>query len=317
MMHILLAALALPAVFVAAAVYFLYSPASKPPLLRGSFTEEAINVKGRKRTYGAYIPNLLPPDAPLLIVLHGTGQTGERIRAWTNSEFDALADRNHFAVVYPDGYKGGWNDCRREGATPSKQENMDDVSFISDVVRELQSRMGVAPNRVYLFGFSNGGQMGFRLLAQLPGKFAGAVLVGSQLPTPDNMLCTFESVPPIMLFAGTKDPVVPYGGGKVSLFGFKSFGHALSAQDTATALARESGIDTAPEEASDGRGVRRQSWLKDHKVVVSQITIEGGGHTIPQRNFRFPRIMGRTSHAIDAPLEAIRFFGMGVLDECP
>jgi poly(3-hydroxybutyrate) depolymerase len=44
--------------------------------------------------------------------------------------------------------------------------------------------LGIASDRLYLFGFSNGGQMSFRLMAQLPGRFSGVVLVGAQLPTP-------------------------------------------------------------------------------------------------------------------------------------
>jgi polyhydroxybutyrate depolymerase len=312
MMHLLLAGLALLVVLVAlTALYFLYSPAPKPPQLKGSLTKEVLDVKGRSRTYQAYIPRSLPFGAPLVIVLHGTGQTGGAIRKWTNSEFDALADRNQFAVAYPDGYKGGWNDCRREGVTPSKKENIDDVAFISAIIRELESKVGIASNRLYLFGFSNGGQMSFRLIAQLPGRFSGVVLVGAQLPTPENMLCTFTAVPPVALFAGTKDPIVPYSGGKVSFFGFKSFGNVLSAQDTAIALARLHGEDTIPAEVSTQGESRRQSWSLDARVVVRLVTIERGGHTVPQPGFRYPRIMGRTSQTINVPVETVQFFGIG------
>lgn len=257
MMHLFLAGLALLVVlFALTALYFLYSPTPKPPQLKGSLTKEVLDVQGRSRTYQAYIPRSLPVDAPLVIVLHGTGQTGGAIRKWTNSEFDALADQNQFAVAYPDGYKGGWNDCRREGVTPSKKENIDDVAFISAIIPELESKVGIASNRLYLFGFSNGGQMSFRLMAQLPGRFSGVALVGAQLPTLENMLCTFTAVPPVALFAGTKDPIVPYSGGRVFFFGFKSFGDVLSAQDTAIALARLHGKDTIPAEASTQRETR-------------------------------------------------------------
>jgi polyhydroxybutyrate depolymerase len=312
MTHLLLAGLALIVLLVTlTALYFLYSPTPKPPQLKGSIKKEVLDVQGRSRTYQAYIPRSLPVGAPLVIVLHGTGQTGDAIRKWTNSEFDVLADQNQFAVAYPDGYKGGWNDCRREGVTPSKKENIDDVAFISAIILELESNVGIASNRLYLFGFSNGGQMSFRLMAHLPGRFSGVVLVGAQLPTPENMLCTFTAVPPVVLFAGTKDPIVPYSGGKVSFFGFKSFGNVLSAQETAIALARLHGEDTIAAEATTQGELHRQSWSRDGRVVVRLVTVEGGGHTVPQPSFRYPRIMGRTSQTVNVAVETVRFFGIG------
>jgi len=106
--------------------------------------------------------------------------------------------------------------------TPSKKENVDDVAFISAIIRELESKVRIASNRLYLFGFSNGGQMSFRLMAQLPGRFSGVVLVGAQLPTPENMLCTFTAVPPVALFAGTKDPIVPSAAGRFPFSALKA-----------------------------------------------------------------------------------------------
>ena len=33
-----------------------------------------------------------------------------------------------------------------------------------------------------------------------------------------------------------------------------------------------------------------------------------GGHVVPQQAYRFPRVLGKTSSALNAPREAIRFF---------
>jgi len=37
-------------------------------------------------------------------------------------------------------------------------------------------------------------------------------------------------------------------------------------------------------------------------------TVRGGGHVVPQQAYRFPRVLGKTSSALNAPREAIRFF---------
>jgi hypothetical protein len=48
----------------------------------------------------------LPFGSALVIVLHGSGMDGKKMRKWTGYEFDRLADRQGFALVYPDGYRG-------------------------------------------------------------------------------------------------------------------------------------------------------------------------------------------------------------------
>jgi poly(3-hydroxybutyrate) depolymerase len=41
---------------------------------------------------------------------------------------------------------------------------------------------------------------------------------------------------------------------------------------------------------------------------VNLIVVHGGGHTIPQDRFAFPRLYGRTSTEVNAPQEIWSFF---------
>jgi poly(3-hydroxybutyrate) depolymerase len=50
------------------------------------------------------------------------------------------------------------------------------------------------------------------------------------------------------------------------------------------------------------------TWERSGLPVCCLYTVKGGGHVIPQRAYRFPRLFGRTTSALDAPSEAIRFF---------
>ena len=60
--------------------------------------------------------------------------------------------------------------------------------------------------------------------------------------------------------------------------------------------------------SDDPTNVESLSWLASGEPVSSLCTVRGGGHVIPQRTYRFPRLLGRTTSALDAPREAIRFF---------
>src|SRR5712692_410965 len=88
-------------------LYWLHSPSPSRPALSGTVETKEFDLGGNRRRSMQYIPRAIPLNAPMLLVLHGTGQTGAKIRQWTGYEFDAMADRHGFVVAYPDGYKAG------------------------------------------------------------------------------------------------------------------------------------------------------------------------------------------------------------------
>jgi poly(3-hydroxybutyrate) depolymerase len=80
---------------------FVYTPDPEVPRLSGHLTEGAIESGGLRRTYATYVPQGLPKGAPLVVVMHGSGGNGARMRKATGYAFDRLADEHGFAVVYP------------------------------------------------------------------------------------------------------------------------------------------------------------------------------------------------------------------------
>jgi polyhydroxybutyrate depolymerase len=319
-MHILIFAAAIAAgaiaLGVAAYAYFLYSPDPTPPHLSGQAQAATIQVGSRLRSYVEYIPARLPAGAPLVIALHGTTMDGAQMQKWTGYEFDSLADTHGFAVFYPDAYKTNWNDCRIAGAVAAKLEHVDDVGFIRALIGKAQSEFKIDPKKVYLVGYSNGGQLAMTLATLSPSPAASIAVFGSGLPTPDNSTCSQDSrTPPIMIVDGTDDPLYPYKGGEQSIFGFQKKGTVVSAPATAEAFARRNGIGTPPSEemlphrdARDPTSVQRLTWWKDSEPYVVLYTIRGGGHTVPQPVFRYPRLLGRSTGDLDGPTQAIAFF---------
>src|ERR1700680_4833297 len=96
---------------IAVVTYFLFSPLPPLPKLTGHGQSVTIPVGERERSVLEYVPAKLPSGSPLVIVLHGSFMTGGLMRRMTGFEFDVLADKNNFAVFYPDAYKTNWNDC--------------------------------------------------------------------------------------------------------------------------------------------------------------------------------------------------------------
>src|SRR6476660_3207614 len=136
--------------------------AGAQPQLGGTATRAAIAVKDPKmsqRSYILYTPRNAKPGAPLLFVFHGSGGDGESMRDVTGYEFDMLADRNGFLVIYPDGYETTWNDCRKGSPQPARLMNIDDESFIEAMIGKEAVAHGIDRKRVFAAGWSNGGQL--------------------------------------------------------------------------------------------------------------------------------------------------------------
>ena len=300
-------------VLVVAFAYWGYSPRPQRPALSSSSQSGSLEVNGATRTYRSYVPAHLAPGAPLLVVLHGLGLTGDMMEAWTGYEFDQLADAHHFAVLYPDGKGRVWSNCRKD----SGSGGTDNVSFLKAAIAQLRTSTGASANRVYVLGYSSGGQMSLRLTAEDP-EIAGVAVAGASVIPADDSVCDFSHThAAAMLVNGTADRINPYNGGEVTLFGMGHFGQVLSSRASAElfAVANDPSVMPVPLRLEPTRGNDPTSadvltWGAPDRPPVALYTIQGGGHVFPQPAFRFPRIMGRTTSAVDMPREAVHFFGL-------
>ena len=129
---------------------------------------------GMERTYKLHLPAGLPENAPLVVVLHGYGGNNNPDRFAMN----ATADRHGFAVCYPQGAKDGrGKSCWNVGYPFQADMTVDDVRFLTELVRHLQKKHGLSRHNVFCTGMSNGGEMCYQLAAQRPRLFAGGAVV--------------------------------------------------------------------------------------------------------------------------------------------
>ena len=119
-------------------------------------------------------------NAPLIVMLHGAGDSAENFRL--SSEFDNDALPKGYAVCYVSGTvntKAGrnyrsWNYGRID-------DDYNDVEFIKALVNYLVDEYSLDEDHVFCAGFSNGGFMNFRLALEAQDTFLACASVGGDL----------------------------------------------------------------------------------------------------------------------------------------
>jgi polyhydroxybutyrate depolymerase len=312
---VLLSLLGLIALAGALLGYFVYTPEPALPQLSGTLSKGAIEVGGLRRTYLAYVPRYLPKGAPLVLVMHGSGEGTAAIRLGTGYGFERLADEHGFAVVYPKSYSFDWNDCSKVGDFSVNGAAADDVGFLTTLVDKLVTDIGIDRSRVFATGVSAGGFMSLRLALEAPARFRAVAAVAANVPTPGNFKCTPHGAgTSVMIMNGTNDPLVPFAGGEVNLLGlFYKGGNVRSSRESAQYFAGRNQLTGPPvtrqAAVADGVRVEQVLWRQDGaNVEVELVAIHGGGHGLPQPYSRRPRLLGPSPMAPNGPEMIWDFF---------
>ena len=261
---------------------------------------ETLKFGGDIRNYWLYRPEGLDKakPVPLLLVLHGSGGSGEDMMTVTQRGFERLAEKEKFLVVYPDALERRWNDLGGMA---------DDVGFLIAIVDKLVAEGLADKNRVYATGISNGGMMAQRLACEQADRLAGIATVAGSLPTGLAATCKPARPLPVLVIHGSEDPIVPWSGGAVA--GFEEFGNVLSARDTAKFWAvanqcKDSGaiLPEPDRDPQDGMRVRLEAFTGcPARAAVTLVAVEHGGHTWPGGYQYLPeRFIGKTTKDIDA-----------------
>lgn len=133
----------------------------------------AVTIDRKLRSYRLFVPRTASRHPlPLVLVLHGYGQSGKLLEPATG--YDKLADEQGFLVAYPDAIHGVWNTRLPSGF---KSSLADDVRFLTQLVDEIARRHKVDRRRVYATGHSDGARMTYRLACEHPEVFAAVAPV--------------------------------------------------------------------------------------------------------------------------------------------
>ena len=214
--------------------------------------------------------------------------------------FNHLADQKGFLVVYPDSIGRHWNDGR--GTTSIAPRNVDDVGFISALIRRLEADFAIDTKRVYATGMSNGAMFAQRLACELSDQIAAIGPVSGTMAENIASQCVPGQQVSVVEVHGTKDAFVLWDGGSVRALG----GKVLSVAKTMARWAQLDGCrGTAPtvvdEPHRDGRG---GAWVQRvvygpcrEGIDVVLYAIQGGRHAWPAVLTRYPALPGNRNLA--------------------
>jgi len=289
-------------------------------------TTVTITSGGLNRTFIVHIPPTPKSSPGAVLIFHGgSGSPTAASRMQALTLMDNVADREGFYSVYPQALNGHWTDGR-----VSTQGGADDVLFIKDIAAYLQKTYQVSSAKIFSAGVSNGGIMQYQLACTAPGLIRAIAPIAADMTLAMQTSCLPSKVTPLIMFMGTADQYMPYGGGYPVVYTSKSASVATASQNakyTSTAVTDEFASAPAttafwaalngcksstsadlPNKANDGTSVTKMGYTSCSTGGGTNLyTIINGGHTWPGTTRGDP-LMGLTSADISANEEMVAFF---------
>ena len=259
------------------ALHWLTIPAACAALAAPAAAQtDSFAVNDTMRSFIVHAPTGLTSPA-LVINMHGLGSNASQQQAYTR--FDAVADREGFVTVYPNGINNSWDIIGNR-----------DVTFILALIDTLVRRNGIDRNRVYATGFSMGGFMSHRLACAASDRIAAIGPVSGLNASSYN--CTITRPVPVMQIHGTADTIVRYSGVAATITGWVTRNGCPT-----------TAVVTDPYPASVPTSATSMSYYGPcnggSEVVL--LTVEGAEHV-------YPGGWGATGFGISAPEELWAFF---------
>ncbi len=238
-----------------------------------------------------HAPEGLAPGAPLVVVMHGCGQTAAGYAA--GAGWIELADRYGFAVLCPEQVRGNNpNLCFNWFEDADIRRGSGEAASIAQMVGWAVADLDLDPRRVFVTGLSAGGAMAAVMLATYPDVFAaGAVIAGLPYRAASAVgqaLAAMRSVPQLSAKAwGDKVRAAASPSGPwptISIWHGDADGTVTPAAAQALALQWcdvHGAVTPAAAPVVTGRDTRT-AWLRpDGAVAVELHLIAGLGHGAP------------------------------------
>ena len=179
----------------------IFATAAEPVL-------DSLKIQGQMRRFWIYMPDGIQQEAPLVFVLHGYGNPGNK-ETWMNK----AAEARKFAVCVPHGWKDpkgkpSWN----VGYPFQAGWKVDEVAGMEKLAKYVQKKYHLSRKNTFMTGMSNGGEMCY-LTAYSKQKTFKAVAPVSGL-TMEWIYRTMDAPKPMPLFEihGTEDHTSEWGG---------------------------------------------------------------------------------------------------------
>jgi polyhydroxybutyrate depolymerase len=151
--------------------------------------------------------------APLLILLHGYGSSGDEEEAYLH--FGAAAARSGIIYLHPNGTTSSdgarfWNGT--DACCDLDRSGVDDSSYLAGLITEIGSHVAVDPRPVFVAGHSNGAFMSHRMACDHAATIAAIVSLAGAPPA-DPAACRPSEPVGVLQVQGSADDQVRVEGG--------------------------------------------------------------------------------------------------------
>ena len=260
-------------------------------LLNTAFSQtisDSILIEGHYRSFYFKKPAATTKDQTIIFIMHGSGGNGTLMMEPAKN-LQAVADSLGFFLVYPNGYKNYWNECRKYATSAANKEDINEPAFFGAMLEYFNKKYDTRKKQFFCIGLSGGGHMSYKLAMTMPGKCIGITAVVASLPDSASMDCVLGKKPLAVLIAnGTKDGLNKYDGGDIIING-SSWGVMQSTQQCFHYWATLAGYtgDPVTEELPDPdtnnrQNITRYTYDEKGKPPVVLLKVNGGEHAFPK-----------------------------------
>lgn len=264
--------------------------AEKSPLLVdvAGLRSAAMQLDGYERRFLLFVPQQyqIGMQIPLWILAPGDNDHAEKFLV--ASGLVQVAEQRNFAIAVLEGYNLHLNVQLNALAV---DELPDDVRYTRAVLRAVAEKIRINMRQVYCAGFSRGARFCSRLASEFSSFVMSVAAVGGiRFPDPSNATRPL----PIIAFHGTKDPINPFWGKGNTSYWDTSVPTAIQSWAHFNGCKSRVIVRIARDVC-----MFKHSDCKDDAEVLL-IAIEGGGHTWPGSEHKFPGWFGHKTLSIDA-----------------
>lgn len=216
--------------------------------------------------------------APLVVMLHGYGNTAESFRSTVH--FEEQANSLGYGVVYVTGAANpkdstsstGWN-------SGIEAEGNDDVGFLVSLTEYLQKEYSFDKNRTFVVGYSNGAFMAHRLAMEASDTYRAVVSVAGMMPESIWEKRKESSEVSVFQITGEKDDVIPKNSD-----GSADYAKAPAIEEVMVYWAEAGGLEVA-EKSEIGKNSALSKYTSEGKEhQVWHLCVKDGRHSWPEEN---------------------------------
>ena len=248
---------------------------------------DSLLIDGHYRTFYFNKPKTGFKNGSLIFAMHGSGGNAKDFMK-NAAKLEMKSEAENFIIVFPQGYKNYWNECRKASTVAANLENIDEDAFFSKITNYFKANYQINDQHVFASGFSGGGQMAYRMAITMPKKFRAISAMVANMPTTDNMDCAESKIAiATLIINGTADPVNPYNGGEMKAAGL-TLGNVRSTDESFKYWAMLSGYNGEPVKGvlpdaapNNNISVESYTYKKKNSPEVTLLKVINGKHEFP------------------------------------